>query len=399
MIMDKCAVYTRVSTDMQANKEFNSCEAQRERILSYIYSQPNLEFHKEYSDPGFTGANIKRPGLNQLLHDVKSGKVQKVLTYKIDRLTRSSKDFYSLIEYLDKYNVSFVSVTEQFDTSSPSGRLLRNIMLTFAQFEREMLAERVRDKLQQKSIKGMWNGGHCPIGYRVENKKLIIEPKHAEIVKRIFNYFTSCGSMRATARFAASENIKVPSTGKLMKISTISYMIRNRVYCGQVQNKGKYYQGVHEPIILLDVFERAQELLKKGMPKSKAPRHYILRGFIRCSDCGSLMTPSHTKKPTKKYYYYKCHRVIREGKEVCGLKQINASAIEELILNHFARLSKDDQQLENMAFRMAFEFEGALSKNSNSPHPKSFELTKKVTENIKNRLKNTLEDFVFSARS
>ncbi len=381
---------------MQANKEFNSCDAQRERILSYIHSQPDLELYKEYSDPGFTGANIKRPGLNKLLQDVKSGKIQRVLTYKIDRLTRSSKDFYSLIEYLDKYSACFISVTEQFDTSSPSGRLLRNIMLTFAQFEREMLGERVRDKLEQKSIKGMWNGGHCPVGYRAVDKKLVIDPKHAEIIKKLFNYFISSGSMRATARFAKASNLCVPATGNLLKISTISHMIRNRIYCGQSKNKGKFYQGIHEPIISLEVFERAQTLLKQAMPKSKIPRHYILRGRIRCSDCGSLMTPCHTKKPTKKYYYYKCHRVIREGKDVCGLKQISADRVETLVFDHMARLSKDDQQLENIAFRMAFEFEGSLSQNSNSTPPKSFELQKRITEEIKNKLKNTLEDFVFS---
>ena len=139
--MKQCAIYTRVSTAIQAEVEYNSCEAQRDKILSYVKSQEDLTIYKEYSDPGFSGSNLERPGLNELLRDIAAGNVQSVLTYKIDRLTRSSKDFYALIEFFEKHSVSYVSVTEHFDTSSPSGRLLRNIMLTFAQFEREMTSE------------------------------------------------------------------------------------------------------------------------------------------------------------------------------------------------------------------------------------------------------------------
>src|SRR3989338_3568646 len=142
-----CAMYTRVSTAMQAEVEYNSCEAQRDKILSYVRSQEDLEVYKEFSDPGFSGSTLERPALKELLNDIAAGKIQAVLTYKIDRLTRSSKDFYGLIEFFEKHSVSFVSVTERFDTSSASGRLLRNIMLTFAQFEREMSSERTRDKL------------------------------------------------------------------------------------------------------------------------------------------------------------------------------------------------------------------------------------------------------------
>ena len=146
--MKKCAIYTRVSTSMQAEVEYNSCESQRDRILSYIKSQEDLEFFKEYSDPAYSGGDIERPALKELLRDIKDKKIDVVLTYKIDRLTRSSKDFYALIEFFEKYNVSYVSVTERFDTSSPSGRLLRNIMLTLGQFEREMTSERIKDKFE-----------------------------------------------------------------------------------------------------------------------------------------------------------------------------------------------------------------------------------------------------------
>ena len=174
----RCAIYTRVSTTMQAEVEYNSCEAQRDKILAFIESQEDMETFREYSDPGCSGGDLDRPGLKTLLGDIESGQIDLVLTYKIDRLTRSSKDFYALIEIFEKKNVSFISVTERFDTSSPSGRLLRNVMLTFAQFEREMIAERIKDKLQQRAEKGMWHGGTIPFGYKTIDKKLVINKKH-----------------------------------------------------------------------------------------------------------------------------------------------------------------------------------------------------------------------------
>ena len=180
--MKKSAIYTRVSTAMQTEVEYNSCEAQRDKILSYIKSQEDLEVYKEYSDPGFTGSNLERPALKELLNDIAQGKVQSVLTYKIDRLTRSSKDFYALIEFFEKHGTSFVSVTERFDTSSASGRLLRNIMLTFAQFEREMSSERTKDKLLQRAERGMKNGGCTPLGYILQDKKLFVDKGKAKIV-------------------------------------------------------------------------------------------------------------------------------------------------------------------------------------------------------------------------
>ncbi|MHB8280753.1 MAG: recombinase family protein [Candidatus Humimicrobiaceae bacterium] len=152
-------MYTRVSTDNQKEVEFNSCEAQEEKIRLFISGQENMEIFKVYSDPGFTGSNLNRPALINLINDIKEKKLDLIMSYKIDRLTRSPKDFYLLIELFDKYNVNFISVTERFDTSTPSGRLLRNIMLTFAQFERELISERTKDKMIQRAQKGMWNGG------------------------------------------------------------------------------------------------------------------------------------------------------------------------------------------------------------------------------------------------
>src|SRR3989338_4104996 len=185
----KCAIYTRVSTDNQAEVEFNSCEAQDAKIKSFITSQENMEIFKVYSDAGYTGANLNRPALQEMLADIKQGKINLVISYKIDRLRRSPKDFYQLIELLDKYGVDFISVTERFDTSTPSGRLLRNIMLTFAQFERELASERTKDKMLQRAQKGMWNGGLVPFGYTAVDKRLVPDEQKAQKLRKIFALF------------------------------------------------------------------------------------------------------------------------------------------------------------------------------------------------------------------
>jgi len=213
----KCAIYTRVSTDNQAEVEFNSCEAQEEKINSFIKSQENMEVFKVYSDPGFTGANLNRPALNEILNDIKEAKINLVISYKIDRLTRSPKDFYQLIELFDKYRVDFISVTERFDTSTPSGRLLRNIMLTFSQFERELTSERTKDKMLQRAQKGMWNGGIVPVGYKIVNKKLVIDKKRVKIVHDIYESYITNRSIAKIYNNLKTDDIKASNGLPLSK--------------------------------------------------------------------------------------------------------------------------------------------------------------------------------------
>ena len=302
--MKNCAVYTRVSTSMQAEKEYNSCEAQRDKILSYIKSQEDLELYKEYSDPAFSGSNLERPALNELLKDIAAKKIQVVLTYKIDRLTRSSKDFYSLIDFFEKYGVSFVSVSERFDTSSASGRLLRNIMLTFAQFEREMTAERTRDKMLARADKGLWNGGYMPFGYKKEGGKLFVDRGRGKVVREIFEKFVLTGSLKQTLDFAVENDVKNPKTGKLLTMNGVFHILRNPAYIGQMVWAKKIYQGIHEPIISKELFEHAQGLTKEKITKKKVYKEYFLKGLLKCQECGSTMTPYLAKGRNKRYYYY-----------------------------------------------------------------------------------------------
>ncbi|MBC7333747.1 MAG: recombinase family protein [Actinobacteria bacterium] len=235
-----CAIYTRVSTDTQAEKEFSSCEAQEEKIRAFIKSQNNWEVFKVYSDPGYTGANLNRSALQELLEDIRQGKINIVLVYKIDRLTRSPKDFYYLIEIFEKYKVDFVSITERFDTSTPAGRLLRNITLTFAQFERELASERTKDKMLERAKKGLWNGGLVPYGYKRENKRLIVNPKEAEIVKLIYEIYITSGSLSKVYEELKARDIKNRYNKHFTK-SHLEHILRNIVYTGKVKYSGKVY--------------------------------------------------------------------------------------------------------------------------------------------------------------
>ena len=374
--MKRCAVYTRVSTSMQAEKEYNSCEAQKDRILSYIKSQEDLEFAKEYSDPGFSGGDLNRPGLKELLRDIEEKKIDSVLTYKIDRLTRSSKDFYALIEFFEKFGVSYVSVTERFDTSSSAGRLLRNIMLTFAQFEREMTGERIKDKLEQKAKRGFWNGSVPAIGYKKIDKKLVVDNKKAPLVKEIFETFVKTGHFYESLDFARKNGFCVYRTGKPISATGLFELLRNPVYIGKITWRGQYLPGIHEPIISEDLFQEAQNVIKDKPRKKRVYKEYTLSSLVKCSECGSSMTNVFTNKKKRRYYYYSCVKVAKEGKNACSLTRVNSEKLENFIFENLERISKDRPYLESLVFKM---LHGPLYISGNELPPK---LEKNLVEKI-----------------
>ena len=336
----KCAIYTRVSTDNQAEVEFNSCKAQEEKIKSFIKSQENLEIFNVYSDAGFTGANIERPAMQQMLSDIQQGKINLVISYKIDRLTRSPRDFYQLIELFEKHNVDFISVTERFDTSTPAGRLLRNIMLTFAQFERELTSERTKDKLLQRAQKGMWNGGNVPFGYKAENKKLRIAEQDAESVKEIFNSYITDQSTASIYQNLQGQNINLSK-------SRISSILRNPIYTGRLRYSGQNHTGNHEAIISDEIFDLTQALHKKKQRNLRLYKNYPLAGLVQCEECGSFMTPCHTNKKSrgkmKRYYYYRCTSTFKKDWKNCNTKQVSANRLEDFIFDNLQRISLDKQ--------------------------------------------------------
>ena len=377
----QCAIYTRVSTDMQAEKEFSSCESQKEKIKSFVKSQNNWQIAKVYSDAGYTGGNTNRPALQELLEDIKQGKIDIILSYKIDRLTRSPKDFYQLIEVFEQYNVDFISITERFDTSTPAGRLLRNIMLTFAQFERELASERTKDKLLERAKKGMWNGGRPPFGYERKKKKLVINKKEVEIVKTIFDTYLETGSVNQLFDFLKEKGLK-NRQGKTFTKSFLARILRNITYTGKVNYDGQIYQGIHQPIISQELFELAQKTHKKRIRKYRIYKYFLLGGLIRCKECGYKMsacfTNKHKKGKLKRYYYYRCTSTNKKGWQACSTKQASMDRIERYILENLERISLDKSYIENLVFKLNHILKGSnySLKNSGSPDKDGHEPSK-----------------------
>ena len=354
--LTRCAVYTRVSTDQQAEVEFNSCEAQEDRIRSFISSQQDFILSKVYSDPGYTGANTDRPGLQRLLTDVKAGLVDMVFTYKIDRLTRSPRDFYQLIEILEAHHVGYISVTERFDTSTPAGRLLRNIMLTFAQFERELASERIRDKFAQRAKRGLYNGGHPPYGYKIINGRLVPDKKKATVTKWIFETYVQTRSLRQVQNLLAGKGV-LSKTGRMHGNSFLWHLLRNSVVTGRVPYKGQFYPGQHPAIVSEELFNHVQKLLTEEPRRAPQPyQHLPFAGLIHCEECGSTMSPCHTNKVNKsgprKYYYYRCTSVTHHGWGACSTRQISAERFEDIIHKNLLRVSLDGDYLKNHVFAL-----------------------------------------------
>ena len=268
----RCAIYTRKSTDEGLEKEFNTLEAQREAGENYIKSFKHQGWEAlpdHYDDGGFSGGNLKRPALQQLLKDVEKGKVDMIVVYKIDRLTRSLLDFAQLVKTLEKHNCSFVSVTQHFNTCDSMGKLTLNILLSFAQFERELGAERVRDKIAASRKKGMWTGGSVPLGYTLKNKKLIIEPAEAEIIRFIFEDYARTRSELLTTQHAIErgytpkERKNKDGTLKNKEVfnhSMVNHILNNPLYLGKMPYKGELYEGQHKAIISQDLWDRVKSL-------------------------------------------------------------------------------------------------------------------------------------------
>jgi site-specific DNA recombinase len=343
----KCGIYTRVSTDTQSEIKFNSCESQKEQIIAFIKTQTDMEAVKYYEDAGYSGSNLNRPGLQNLLHDISKGLIDSVLVYKIDRLTRSPKDFYHLMEQFDKYGVSFVSTTQRFDTSTATGRLIRNIMLDFAQFEREMTVERTKDKMYQRARKGLWNGGIPPFGYDRKEKKLVINEQEAACVREAFDAFLQTRSL-AAVRKRINSKYKTRA-GKAFSKSSIFVMLRSAAYAGKMNYGDQQFQGEHEPIVSEGKFFKAQSLMKESEPRTetKIDREYLLTGLIRCQECGSIMTPTYTKKTGKNgkpeyVYYYRCTKTYQENWKACPIKSVNAVRMEKWVLEKLKAAASED---------------------------------------------------------
>ena len=325
----RCAVYCRVSSDERLDQEFNSIDAQKEAGHAYVASQRAegwIPVADDYDDPGFSGGNTDRPGLKRLMADIERGQIDIVVVYKIDRLTRSLADFSKMVEVFERHGVSFVSVTQQFNTTTSMGRLMLNVLLSFAQFEREVTGERIRDKFASSKMKGLWMGGPPPLGYDVVDRKLVTNPKEVELVNIIFDRFAALGSIALLAQELNKAGHRTkhyisrtgkPVGGKPFTENPLRTFLQNRLFLGEVHHKGKYYPGQHQPIITQAQFDAAQAIFaesSKGKRKRtfQAKSKALLKGMLVCGGCGGAMSPTHTNKGKKNYHYYSANSYRRQ---------------------------------------------------------------------------------------
>jgi len=328
----RSAIYTRVSTDQRLEQDFNSLDAQYDASQAYIRSQAHAGWtpiRNKYDDGGFSGGDTDRPALQRLLADVRAGKIDVIVVYKVDRLTRSLADFAKLVELFDQHNVSFVSVTQHFNTTTSMGRLTLNVLLSFAQFEREVTSERIRDKIAASKRKGLWVGGNLPLGYALKDRKLTIVAKEAELVRGIYRTYLTLGSIgrlsadlrRRQVRTKRRTYKSARSVGGIpFTRGPLSYLLRNRFYIGEVVYKGEILPGPQPALLSRGLFDAVQAKLAQQLnnhtqkrAKSDAP----LLGKI-FDDRGTLMGPSHVRKRGRKYRYYISSCLLQGRKELAG---------------------------------------------------------------------------------
>src|SRR4051794_8741278 len=344
----RCAVYTRKSTEEGLDMEFNSLDAQREACEAYVASQKAegwLLVPDRYDDGGDSGGTPERPALKRRPAHIEFDKVDIVVVYKIDRLTRSLMDFSKLVEVFERHTVSFVSVTQQFSTTTSMGRLTLNMLLSFAQFEREVIGERIRDKHAASRKKGMWMGGFVPLGYRVENRKLLIEEKEAAIVRIIFEGFVKIASATALARDLIARGVTTRS-GKPIDKGFLYKTLNNRVYIGQAVHKGTAYPGEHRAIIPQNLWDRVHAILQDS-PRARACRTRaqtpaLLKGLLFGND-GKAMSPTHTRKGQKLYRYYVSQSVLKHGSGACSIGRLSAAEIETAVVDQLRALLRSPE--------------------------------------------------------
>jgi site-specific DNA recombinase len=334
----RCAVYTRKSSEEGLEQEFNSLDAQREACEAYIASQRSegwVLVRDRYDDGGISGGTLDRPSLQRLLADIQDGLVDVVVVYKIDRLSRSLMDFSKLVEVFDRNEVTFVSVTQSFNTTTSMGRLTLNILLSFAQFERELTAERIRDKVRASRMKGMWMGGVPPCGYRVENRKLVIDETAAAQVRWVFERFLEIGSCTVLARELTARGLRTPRGNRIDK-KYLYRMLGNRVYLGEAVHKGQAYPGEHAAIIDRDLWDKVHAILsespRKRAASTRAQTPALLKGLLYGPD-GAAFSPTHTRKGGRLYRYYVSQTVLKHGAGACPIGRVPAGEIEAAVID------------------------------------------------------------------
>ncbi len=395
----RCAVYTRKSSEEGLEQSFNSLDAQREACEAYVSSQRHEGWQllaTPYDDGGFSGGNMQRPALVKLLNDIAAKRVDTVVVYKVDRLTRSLADFAKIVEQFDKQGISFVSVTQQFNTTTSMGRLTLNVLLSFAQFEREVTGERIRDKIAASKRKGMWMGGVVPLGYDLRDRNLVINPDEAAKVRTIYHLYLAEGCVSRLRVALDAKDIRskkrLSNTGNATGDNSFSrgalyQMLQNRVYLGEITHKENSFPGRHEAIVTHELWDRVQAQFKANQQSertwSRQPRKSMLMGLLFNGE-GQAYTPSHTNKKGKRYHYYIAQMALCEKNRARSPHaRIPATEIEALVLKEIKGLFSSPQRLREILERSiqpskSVPFLEALANVSMRPDPLLISLLRRV---------------------
>ena len=354
----RCAIYTRKSSEEGLEQTFNSLDAQREACEAYIQSQRHEGWQASstlYDDGGFSGGTIERPALSRLIADIKAEGIEIVVVYKVDRLSRSLADFVRLVDLFDEHGVSFVSVTQQFNTSTSMGRLTLNVLLSFAQFEREVTGERIRDKIAASKQKGMWMGGVVPLGYLVKDKQLVVNEREAGNVRHIFERYLELGCVRRLKEaldvsVEATANSSAPTFDKSFSRGALYNLLKNPIYIGKVRHAGTLYPGQHKRIVDEDMWRRVQEKLAQNQSatkhRTKAKDPSLLAGLL-FDDRGYPMSPSHATKGSRRYRYYVSQAILQYRERDAGtVARVRAQAVEDVVVKRIhTLLTRPDEVL------------------------------------------------------
>ncbi len=374
----RCAIYTRKSTEEGLEQEYNSLDAQRDAGEAYIKSQQHegwICVPSQYDDGGFTGANMDRPAMRRLLADIEAGKIDCVVVYKVDRLSRSLLDFARIMETFDRQNVSFVSVTQAFNTASSMGRLILNVLLSFAQFEREMISERTRDKIAATRRKGKWSGGMPILGYTVVQTKLVVDEDEAERVRQIFQMYLEQQSLLAVVKELNSRGGRTKRWttrkgsvrgGRLFNKNSLYQLVTNVVYIGKVKYKDEVHNGEHEPIVDDETFKQVQTLLRRnGRSGGRAVwnKHgALLRGLLRCAACECGMSHTYSAKGNRQYRYYVCTRAQQRGWQACPSPSVPAGEIERFVVDQIKCVGRDPLVIKETLAQARCQAEGQIER-------------------------------------
>jgi site-specific DNA recombinase len=355
----RCAIYSRKSTSEGLDSDFNTLDAQREACEAYVLGKSRDAWESlpaHYDDGGYSGGDMERPALKALLADIEAGKIDVVVVYKIDRLSRSLIDFAKMMAVFEKHGVSCISISQQFDTTTPIGRLTLHMLLSFAQFERELIAERTRDKMSAARRKGKWCGGRPFLGYDIDpaTKRLEVNAAEAEQVRAIFGLYIERGSILDVLREVNARclTLKAFATkaggtcgGGKFDRGSLHALLTNVTYTGKIRYRKEVHQGEHEPIVDAETFSRVQELMRQnrssGASKARTDQVPLLRGLLYCKACGKAMSSSYTSKRARKYRYYVCNGAAKKGWATCPSKSVPAAQIEQFVVGEIKAIGSD----------------------------------------------------------